>query len=96
MQRPCGGAYHIKDSRFHNVYTTEARPLSRRLQPVAALCLRPLNVGQTCGIIAVEANDTTRDNTHETRFRAPVAQRIRASDYGSEGRGFESLQARQI
>ena len=25
---------------------------------------------------------------------APVAQRIRASDYGSEGREFESLQAR--
>ncbi len=27
-------------------------------------------------------------------FDAPVAQRIRASDYGSEGREFESLQAR--
>ena len=27
-------------------------------------------------------------------FCAPVAQRIRASDYGSEGREFESLQAR--
>ena len=27
-------------------------------------------------------------------FHAPVAQRIRASDYGSEGREFESLQAR--
>ena len=27
--------------------------------------------------------------------RAPVAQRIRASDYGSEGRGFESSQALQ-
>jgi hypothetical protein len=27
-------------------------------------------------------------------FYAPVAQRIRASDYGSEGREFESLQAR--
>ena len=26
---------------------------------------------------------------------APVAQRIRASDYGSEGREFESLQARR-
>ncbi len=26
---------------------------------------------------------------------APVAQWIRASDYGSEGRGFESLRARQ-
>ena len=26
--------------------------------------------------------------------KAPVAQRIRASDYGSEGREFESLQAR--
>ena len=28
--------------------------------------------------------------------RAPVAQWIRASDFGSEGRGFESLQARQF
>ncbi len=27
---------------------------------------------------------------------APVAQRIRASDYGSEGREFESLQARSF
>ena len=27
-------------------------------------------------------------------IRGPVAQRIRASDYGSEGREFESLQAR--
>lgn len=27
-------------------------------------------------------------------FQALVAQRIRASDYGSEGREFESLQAR--
>ena len=29
-------------------------------------------------------------------MRAPVAQRIRASDYGSEGREFESLQARYL
>ena len=33
---------------------------------------------------------------YTTRVRAPVAQWIRASDFGSEGRGFESLQARHL
>ena len=30
------------------------------------------------------------------RELAPVAQRIRAADFGSAGRGFESLRARHI
>jgi hypothetical protein len=35
------------------------------------------------------------DVENEGFLRAPLAQRIRASDYGSEGRGFKSLRARQ-
>ncbi|MDK2932099.1 MAG: hypothetical protein PWR07_2230 [Bacillota bacterium] len=53
----------------------------------------PLNSRQTYGIIPVGA---TRKSAYPAKYYAPVAQRIRASDYGSEGRGFESLQARQL
>src|SRR3984893_1460181 len=47
--------------------------------------IRP--TGASCGAACIVENG---------RFLcAPLAQRIRASDYGSEGRGFKSLRARQ-
>jgi hypothetical protein len=39
---------------------------------------------------------TTRQDAHLEREPAPVAQWNRASDFGSEGRGFESLRARHF
>ncbi len=40
--------------------------------------------------------DNVSDMSDNTALRAPLAQLDRASDYGSEGREFESLAARHL
>src|SRR5207245_10016377 len=49
------------------------------------------------GCRALRATCGGARNMENGRFhRAPLAQRLRASDYGSEGRGFKSLRERHL
>lgn len=58
---------------------------------VIAQLVEHLTVAQS----AVGSNPTSHPMRLSDLFEAPVAQLDRASDFGSDGWGFESLQARQ-
>ena len=73
----------------HQPTTNRSRPRSRRLGSGSA---RP-----SSGPVAAEiAVDKFWSVPYDNQAHAPVAQLDRASDYGSEGCGFDLCRARQV